>query len=849
MTDECKDLEKKAKVKEKENPSEAIVLYKQASQCFARYDNTKNKNSNLEKAAKLLRETAKSDENPVVALDFYEQASSIYTELEKKAEAEKVMQEAYTKFIKAAKLISSEAGKMEDIYAAEQKFNMASEYAIQGKDEDLSNKFWEESGNQFYKAAKAIQDPREAFEIFKRAILNYRKGYVHEKENLVLTDAADKFSNKASNIYKTRKTLALALDNYDQAITIYHQINSKEKALEAEKKVQEICDRIGMAKLSIVDYLKSQDIKEIVLLESAYISSTNHKRDVRSFESDSEEFVGISEFDKVLESDLVGKGIPDPITSKLDREDSEDEVKPELDQNGASLPAEVRIEISEGPDPVVNDLDIPQPITTVETSFETKDDVKLKPEDSLIIDEIDKMYMDPPAEGSTPELVDEKEEIVDSEMIQQEISEPTPTVETSFDYQDDIKLETEDSLTIDTTDKSDTDQPIESSPQQLVDESEESIDSDIAEKETPPHIAVDETSSDLPDEVKLKTEDSLIIDEIDKMYMDQSVASSPPEMVDEIEESVDSDLIEQEIEPPVTQEEITDDIQDKIEFEPKPSEFIRERIKSEIHQGIMTPPGEDYAEEEKKREIDNLVDDALDESIEDFVSVFEDVSVGEEKAGKPAISGPIIDILREQGYIDESLTTEEELLQVPEYQILLIIIKNHPIPLEELEEKAEISSISLVLSNLQADDLIVQTNDYQWTISQKVKDSVEEFKVQDVVPKGDEDDISQLRSQIVRNSKSEIEFISTMHKLGIIPNPDMSLLDLMEIPEFTLIKTIKDKEPADFEVIKDLITDLPPVQVNRILSRLEADEWISKNDNGLWELSDKFVLALVKDEI
>ncbi|MHA2275919.1 MAG: hypothetical protein ACXAC2_09145, partial [Candidatus Kariarchaeaceae archaeon] len=178
MTDECKDLEKKAKVKEKENPSEAIVLYKQASQCFARYDNTKNKNSNLEKAAKLLRETAKSDENPVVALDFYEQASSIYTELEKKAEAEKVMQEAYTKFIKAAKLISSEAGKMEDIYAAEQKFNMASEYAIQGKDEDLSNKFWEESGNQFYKAAKAIQDPREAFEIFKRAILNYRKGYV-----------------------------------------------------------------------------------------------------------------------------------------------------------------------------------------------------------------------------------------------------------------------------------------------------------------------------------------------------------------------------------------------------------------------------------------------------------------------------------------------------------------------------------------------------------------------------------------------------------------------------------------------------------------------------------------------
>ncbi|MHA2053917.1 MAG: hypothetical protein ACXAB2_15115, partial [Candidatus Hodarchaeales archaeon] len=77
MEDECKELEKKAKIIEKENPSEAIILYKQASQCFAKNDNAKSKNSNLEKAAKLLREIAKSNKDPEIALEYYEQSSSI----------------------------------------------------------------------------------------------------------------------------------------------------------------------------------------------------------------------------------------------------------------------------------------------------------------------------------------------------------------------------------------------------------------------------------------------------------------------------------------------------------------------------------------------------------------------------------------------------------------------------------------------------------------------------------------------------------------------------------------------------------------------------------------------------
>ena len=68
----------------------------------------------------------------------------------------------------------------------------------------------------------------------------------------------------------------------------------------------------------------------------------------------------------------------------------------------------------------------------------------------------------------------------------------------------------------------------------------------------------------------------------------------------------------------------------------------------------------------------------------------------------------------------------------------------------------------------------------------------------------------------------------------------------MKIPEFAIIRLIKDYELVELSYIKEEMTNIPPVQVSRILSRLELDGAISQNDNDLWELSDKFVKELVE---
>lgn len=969
VSDECKELEKKAKGIEKENPSEAIELYKQASQCFAGLDDPKNKNSNLEKAAKLLREIAKYEENPVTGLDYSKQSSSIYNGLGKKSEAEKVLQEAYVKFVKVAKLIAAEGRKMDDFTAAEEKFSLASEYAIQGKDEELSNKFWEESADQFYKAAKSIKDPREAFDLFKHTIINYRKGYEHEKEEGVYADAGEKFYNHASDIFKTRKALALALDNYLQASTIFREIKSEDKFQNAEKKVQEICEIIGLEKQTIIDYLHTQEINAITLLKSAYLGGLGSSSEIaKPVESDVEEFEDTTELEKLLDSDLLGKDTSEQVTHKLDVDDSKDMIVKE--EIGSIPPPAVSMKSEDTDDSDIIKQVIPEPITAAEGSHDLPDHDKVETEDSLIIDEIDRMYEDPPesisapevveeiiaeidpndtidtipeppttpeiplalqnemkpeAEVSSevvdgeelnrdlptelvePELLDEIDKSVDPDIFKQQVAELMNSIDTAIDNSEDDKRET-DQLIIDEIDRMYEDQPVSSSAPEVVNEIEERVEVDVTELDHAEPVTTPALTFDSEDEIEPDSEVSLEIDELDKLEIDQPVETSSLDEIEESKATIDTDIIVQEtLETPSTHESLdsqevienevnlevadvdrsnidhpeesssqeetkdkanelelesiksgipeavdheepVDDIQKKFEFDPQPSESIKDRIKSEIREGRANLPGEAIEEETKKVEIDNIFDDALEESMEEFVSDFDDAFVVEKKDGVPIISGPIIDILRDQGYIDKDLTTEEELLRVPEYQILLIIIKNHPIPLEALEEKSEISSISLVLSNLQADDLIMQTNDYQWTISQKVKDNIQEFMGQNVEQKGNEVETTKLRSQIVRNSKFEHEFISIMHKLGIVSNPDMSLADLMEIPDFAIIRTIKDKEPIDFEVMKDLLSDLPPVQVNRMLARLEADERISKNIDGLWELSDKFVLALVKNE-
>lgn len=265
MMEECKELEKKAKEKEKDNLEGAVEIYKQAAECFKNNEKPKNQNSNLEKAAKLLREGAKSQEDPTAAISIYERSSAIFTQIGKEGDADKVMQEGYKKFIDSVKKIRSEVRDSEDLEYAEQQLQIASEYALKGMDDQLSLDCWIDSGNQYHKKADSIQDPREALKVYKHAIENYRKGTTQKLEITTWTDAANKFNSKASKIYKTNKELVFALDNFIQAGILYHKANLEEKAISAKSKVKDICDTMGLPKEYLTDYLESQKLNSISL--------------------------------------------------------------------------------------------------------------------------------------------------------------------------------------------------------------------------------------------------------------------------------------------------------------------------------------------------------------------------------------------------------------------------------------------------------------------------------------------------------------------------------------------------------------------------------------------------------
>lgn len=292
---------------------------------------------------------------------------------------------------------------------------------------------------------------------------------------------------------------------------------------------------------------------------------------------------------------------------------------------------------------------------------------------------------------------------------------------------------------------------------------------------------------------------------------------------------------------PAAKSKSNDDFLDTLNFDLKESN-VQARIKSELQKEVAEPSS-NQEEKAPSPEIDNLFDDALGESMEDFLSDFDDVIVVEKEGGKPVISGPLIDILKEQRYIQGELSTEEELQKVPEYQVLRTIIKEHPIALTLLEEKTTVESLSLVLSNLQADNLILYTNDYEWTISDKVRENLLEF----ISQTKDSGEMERLRGLVLKNTTYERQLILAMYKLNYIPSYDMGMIEMMQIPEFGLMRAVKDNEPADLDIIQkslDRSLDLPPVHLSRILTQLESDNLV-KSSGDTWELTDQFVKMLV----
>ncbi|OLS22058.1 MAG: hypothetical protein HeimC2_31120 [Candidatus Heimdallarchaeota archaeon LC_2] len=720
VTEECKELEKKAKELEKNDMVEAIGVYKQASECYSKQDKIKNKNSNLLKVAKLLRELGKSNEDPTIALDYYEESSSIYTEIEKDAEAEKVIQEAYQKFADSAKSIILEARKMDDIEAAEKRFKLASQYAKLGEDEELSNKSWMESGNQFYKAAKVIEDPRVAFEVFKHSIINYNKGKATEKQNLLLNDAAEKFVKKGTEIYKTNKTLVLALDNYVQATTLYQSAKSEQKSKDVDKRIQEICDRIGIPKDPIINYLNLQGIKAVSFDEVIQITEPTveqipdiDKSDIGFTEKETEvEPIIVTTTPEVL--DEIKSTAPKPQMEEIERPTVEEPVEEQIEEPVFTPPPEVieKVEASVSPDIVQPEI----PEVTPEPRME-------EIETPTVEEQIEEPVFTPPSETIEEVEVSESPDIVQPE-VHDTIPEPkmdvigTPTVAELVE------------------------EPVFTAPPEVIEEVEASVSPDIVQTE--PRDTIPEPRRE---EIETPTAEEPV---------EKTVFTPPPEVIEEVEVNISSDVFQPEIlevtpEPQMEENEIQDPlvygIKKEFESETSPEPKIEKReipdplvygVKKDIkiEDSIMPsqPKGLEKTEGTKGRIVSGLKpmspisseikQDMRQNSFDPSTDQPEVSDLADKTGGSSTLSESIIEILRKQGYVNDDMKTEVELLQVSEYQILSFLVNNHPVPLEQIEEKTDVSSVSLALSNLQADGLIEQTNDYQWTISQKVKNTI-----------------------------------------------------------------------------------------------------------------------------
>ena len=219
---DCKTLEKEAKMLEKDELTKAVEKYQEAAACYTKNDKPKNGNACLEIIGKLYRENAKSIENPDEALIIYKKSSDFYNKTGKSAEAEKVLKEADLKFIEAAKSLRLEA--------------------------------------------KNIENPREALEISKRAVTNFRKASNKELEEKTWLDAAEKFNKVGEQTEKSKKNMVLAIDKYLQAKKLFGESKNIDKSKILDEKVKNLSEFIGLPLDLIIEHLETKNLKEIDLI-------------------------------------------------------------------------------------------------------------------------------------------------------------------------------------------------------------------------------------------------------------------------------------------------------------------------------------------------------------------------------------------------------------------------------------------------------------------------------------------------------------------------------------------------------------------------------------------------------
>jgi hypothetical protein len=97
----------------------------------------------------------------------------------------------------------------------------------------------------------------------------------------------------------------------------------------------------------------------------------------------------------------------------------------------------------------------------------------------------------------------------------------------------------------------------------------------------------------------------------------------------------------------------------------------------------------------------------------------------------------------------------------------------------------------------------------------------------------------------------ETQLVKVAYNAGYVPSTDLTFHELIDIPEFEVLKIIQNNGPLTITDLKKFALSVSPVLITRTISKLEADEKIVQNEDGYWyfteQLNQELIDGIVKE--
>lgn len=197
----------------------------------------------------------------------------------------------------------------------------------------------------------------------------------------------------------------------------------------------------------------------------------------------------------------------------------------------------------------------------------------------------------------------------------------------------------------------------------------------------------------------------------------------------------------------------------------------------------------------------------------------------------------------------QQISNPKDLLNFSEMELLLALMQFPELTTEELEKKVfSPNSISLSLSNLQADRLVVQRN-YKWQISPQLVAVLAAYNPSSpaVVDNSAEVLSSESLDQKEVYSK-QLKLRKYFFNQSLIDQPDVPIEELLKRADYELLWIIMHNEQIDTDEIQKLVKT--EFSLSMELSNLAADNLIEYLEReSKWKISAQFQTNLRKIEL